>query len=243
MPYPDSILHQVMLPNGTFKTTEQHRLDDLNDFSLPFLQALSARPIHIMDVAASSGSTTAQWRDQLRHAEISCKITATDKMPYAYQLKIAPGVTALVDSDRNPLHFTVLGRGVSPRIKGLKAPVKIMLRVMLKTSRKRLANKVALANEIAIEEDDLLAPSRADWIGAFDVIRAANIVNRAYFDDASLISILARLRERLRDGGLLIIARTGEEDGRNRASIVRGSQIIARLNGGSDVEDLIARSN
>jgi len=238
----DEQLHQVMLPNGTFKTTWRHRLDDVNEFSLPFIRGLSG-PLRIMDVAASSGSTTAEWRDQLSRSGIEFAITATDKAPFAYRLKIGPGITALVDSNRNPLYFTLFGHGVSPRIKGLKAPAKLFLRAILKANRSPLSAKIQLTDDLPVVEDDLLSPNRADWVGAFHVIRAANILNRAYFNDASIRHILTVLRERLNPDGLLIVVRTREDDNRNDASIIRGSEVIARLNGGSEIEDLIRRSN
>src|ERR1035438_4568778 len=52
---------RVLLPNGTFKTTASRRLDDLNDFLLPYLRQLADRPLRIMDVGASSGVSTVEW--------------------------------------------------------------------------------------------------------------------------------------------------------------------------------------
>jgi hypothetical protein len=236
----DDILRQVMLPNGTFKTTERHRLDDLNAFSLPFLLALSVRPLRIMDVAVSSGSTTIEWKSQLKAAGITCDFVATDKTPHAYKLRLLPGINALVDENRTPLHFCVFGRGISPRVKGIYAPVKFLLRKLLIAKRQPLTNKLPFSTDLHIHEDDLLLPNKPEWVAAFDVIRAANILNKAYFAEDELRVIFSRLTERLRPEGLLILARTGEHGEGNMASLIRNGKIIGRLNGGHEAENIIA---
>jgi hypothetical protein len=226
-----------MLPNGTFKTTERHRLDDLNEFSLPFIRAFG-RPVKIMDVAVSSGSTTIEWRRQLEESGVSCEITATDKTPCAYELTMLPGITAFVDENRVPLHFSVFGRGVSPRVRGIYAPAKFLLRKMLKANRQPLVNKLSFSADLQIHEEDLLLPNRPEWMGAFDVVRAANILNLAYFSEKQLRSILLTLQQRLTPAGLLIVSRTRENDGKNEAAIFRGLSPIATLNGGSEITGL-----
>jgi chemotaxis methyl-accepting protein methylase len=253
MSCPDSekeFLRRVMLANGTFKTTEQHRLDDLNEFTIPFIRAIATRPLRIMDVAVSSGSTTSEWRAQLSHAGIAFEIVATDKTPFAYRTFMFPGITALVDKDRNPMHFTVYGRGVSPRLNSFFAPVKLGLRLLLKARCRSVENtpkvQFSYSSNMPVEEDDLLAPNPARWIGSFDVIRAANILNEAYFAHGDLRIMAATLRQRLRDGGLLIVSRTRESDDKNTASsfhLKNGALMVGdRLNGGSEVEHLITES-
>src|ERR1051326_5566959 len=148
MPKPDrenDFLRRVMLPNGTFKTTGRRRLDDLNAFSLPWIRALAARQLKIMDVAASSGTTTEQWQLQLEAKGIPFEMTATDKTPYAYRVHMTTGLTALVDAQRNPLHFTVLGCGISPRVEGTWAFVKRRLRRKLEKLAPSLANATKIS--------------------------------------------------------------------------------------------------
>jgi hypothetical protein len=92
----------------------------------------------------------------------------------------------------------------------------------------------------AVEDDILVNTSYAQ---RFHVVRAANILNRAYFDVVTLERMLLNLRARLLPGGMLIVCRTNEsgvnhatvfalgDDGRFRAS--------ARLNEGSEIADLV----
>ena len=243
-------LRRVMLPNGTFKTTGRRRLDDLNEFSLPWVRTLATRRLKIMDVAASSGVTTEEWQLHLQANGIALEMTATDKTPYAYRVHLTRGITALVDAGGNPLHFAVFGCGISPREEGKWAFVKRRLRRKLQQLSPRLDNapKISFSSgKLSIEEDDLLAPNNPAWVGAFDVVRAANILNRAYFPGPQLQSMAATLLQRLRPGGLLIVSRTCESDDKNDATIFsredHALKVMARLNGGSEIEQLITEAN
>jgi polysaccharide pyruvyl transferase WcaK-like protein len=75
------------------------------------------------------------------------------------------------------------------------------------------------------------------------VLRAANILNRGYFDERVLRAMLANLRERLRDGGLLVICRTSTHGDVNNGTLFRLDPErrlcpLARLNAGSEIETL-----
>src|SRR5581483_2841907 len=94
--------------------------------------------------------------------------------------------------------------------------------------------------DIEIIEDDL---SRNELGRRFTALRAANILNRSYFDEDRITDILKRLRRRLVDGGLLIVCRT-TRPGLNDASVFslssgRRFTVVGRLNAGSDVEELV----
>jgi hypothetical protein len=99
---------------------------------------------------------------------------------------------------------------------------------------------------IELVEDDLLAPSADRFAGRFDAVRAANLLNRGYFDDEALRRMLARLAARLEPQGLLAVCRT-EEDGTNHATVFRrgeeGLMPLARLGRGSEVEELAFHLN
>jgi hypothetical protein len=55
----DLFFHSIELRNGTRKTTRHRRLDDLNALVRKLLP--TQRPLEIMDVAVSSGVSTAEW--------------------------------------------------------------------------------------------------------------------------------------------------------------------------------------
>ena len=66
----------VVLPNGTFKTTADRRLDDLNEAILAHLP--ERRPLRVKDVAVSSGISSLEWYEMLHAHDIACHMTATD---------------------------------------------------------------------------------------------------------------------------------------------------------------------
>jgi SAM-dependent methyltransferase len=202
-----------------------------------------------MDTAASSGVTTIEWSKQLEAVGLSFEMIATDKLLSANLLSIAPGIKALADDSGNAIHFDCFGHGMSPRISLTPlAPLKAALRILFAVTYKRSKPSVPVAmmmpaNEITAEADDLLSPTPKKWLGVFDVVRAANILHKTYFSSTELALAIENLQKRLRPGGLLIITRTREHDGKNEASILRTDggtlSILGRLNGGSEVEFVI----
>ena len=77
--------------------------------------------------------------------------------------------------------------------------------------------------------------------------RAANILNRTYFSDDVITVMAQNIAARVRHGGLLVVCRTiNETAGRsmNLATVLRKNhaslEVIGRLNGGCDVENLVS---
>jgi hypothetical protein len=244
---------RVMLPNGTFKTTARNRLDDLNTFSLPFILSLKP-PIRIMDVAASSGASTAEWANQLKAARLDFSMIATDRQPSAKLVSVLPGFEVMIDEDGNVLHADLAGFGFSSDLKihsnAYLLPIKLaafgLFRLAYRIPRPSATVdlKSPSLDGIHLSEDDLLRDNPVDWIGAFDVVRAANILNLVYFPEVQLKAMLRTAAMRLRDGGLLIVSRTSD---RNHASIFRLNdkrlEVAGRLGNGSEVEDLCLRTS
>jgi hypothetical protein len=92
-------------------------------------------------------------------------------------------------------------------------------------------------------EDDILV--NTSYTKRFHVLRAANILNLAYFDVATLERMLRNLRARLLAGGLLIVCRTNEAGVNNATVFTLGSDgrfsATARLNAGSEIADVVLR--
>src|ERR1700719_4541583 len=72
----EAFFEGIQLPDGTFKTTADHRLDDLNEAMLAHLPR--RRPLRVKDVAVSSGISALEWYDMLRAHRIAFQMTATD---------------------------------------------------------------------------------------------------------------------------------------------------------------------
>jgi chemotaxis methyl-accepting protein methylase len=263
---------RVVLPNGTIKTTKPHRLDDLNQAALPFLTRLAedCHPLRIMDVGISSGVSTIEWHEQLAAEHISCDLTGTDLTVYASLMSLTRHLGVLVDRNRNFLHLDAFGHGASPTASGLRGifagMVRGVFRAAMKIDRRLpplrgnvgesakghlltcepvtlLTRKFPQRDSVRVIEEDLLAPERPEYRQAFHVVRAANVLNRIYFNEATLTRIADKLKQRLKPGGLLIVCRT-TSDGANHASIFEcidesRLRVAHRLGGGSEIEDLL----
>jgi len=240
---------RVRLPSGVYKTTEPHRLDDVNIVAARLLPA--GRPLDLMDVGASSAITTLEWSTQLAADGVAHHLVAADSHVRGEWLSFAGG-EILLDRDRRHVLFAdVFGRpvnvsGDSTRsafaVAVIKAIVRVSTAVRLRTRRVELVTrKLREHPAVSVMEDDMFARKR-ELTGKFDALRAANVLNRQYFDDRQLRAALANLRDRLRPDGLLIVCRT-HADGTNHGTFFRragsGWVVAARIGTGSEVEDLV----
>jgi len=254
---------RLRMPNGTWKTTYARRLDDLNAAILPFV-AREGRA-RCNDVAISSGVSTVEWSDQLTAAGVEHELVAGDLCVGGWLASIGTAGAVVYDERDEPLLLELgplsLPVQSSRSLARLARPVLVpALRALARAARARGAPAMAPARarrlvhrpiplvvpelaerpDITLVTDDLLAP--ATFPEPFDVVRAANILHRAYFDDATLARMVANLRARLRDGGVLAICRT-HEDGRNDATIFRRSggelEPLATLGAGTEILELV----
>lgn len=242
---------RVILANGSVKTTYEHRLDDLNELALPYIRELSP-PVQILDVAASSGVSSAEWYEQLAAQGINCSVTATDLSVNAFYVRIG-SVEAVLDKELQVIHIGIGGLGIRPRsnhnpIHNLvthtaKAYIRWKLQRGLKHEPMRLVSKrFSESPNLQMIESDLLANTNSATQRGFNVIRAANVLNLAYFPENVLSSMIANLKARLVDGGLFIVCRT-DLDGTNSGTLFRLKDscftALSRIGDGSEVEGLV----
>jgi len=108
-----------------------------------------------------------------------------------------------------------------------------------------LSRSFACNDRLRMIEDDLCAENEGALCQAFDVIRAANILNLVYFPIDLIGRMLATLKGRLKEDGVLIVVRT-LASGENNASIFRliSSRfvLIERFGKGSEIEHIVTDS-
>lgn len=261
----------LQLKNGTYKLTYARRFDDLNALVSKLLPP--TRPLKVMDVAVSSGISTLEWMESLEGAGINHHMTAGDITTKGFLISIGEDLHVLVDDTGYPLQFDVHGTPVpNPPRRRFGTLYFLPLRLMRKTLAKHFAElreacasapdeegtpvkrhgiecrPVALVSprlkpspQLAVIEDDIL--SNTKLAGRFHVLRAANILNKAYFDEETLAAILRNLRARLVRGGLLIVCRTNEQNVNNATVFTLNEagrfEATARLGEGSEVESLV----
>ena len=271
-----SFFKAVRQHNGTYKYTYGNRLDELNEFVADLLPP--ARPLRLLDVAISSGITTLDWLSSLDRLGIEYTMTAGDVNLWAYLFSLGRHLHVLVDRTGYPLQYDLFGRAVpnppARRTLPVFLPFIVLLRLLLKARFEHCSRTASAGGEynsarswircrpltlvtprllenkhIELIEDDILHDHAIR--DRFHVIRAANILNRSYFDEAELVAILANLRQRLVEGGLLVICGTiGDECKGRPARISNHASVFAlredsrfeltgRLGTGSVVEDLV----
>ncbi len=257
------------LPNRTYKTTYHRRLDDLNALVAGYLPA--ARPLEVMDVAVSSGISTVEWLDALQSAGIECQMTAGDLSVNAFLISLGHPMRMLVDRSGHPLQLEVRGHAIRTPLRRRDAVRYALPMALLRRATRRLLPDLAELRGMEVLERrfgpwpltcrplKLVSPSlvgrhglevvednillNKKYVHCFHVLRAANILNDSYFAPDILSAMVANLRTRLRDGGLLIVCRT-DSQGHNSGTLFsldadRSFRVLARLNEGSDIESLV----
>jgi len=254
----------VGLPNGTWKTTSHRRLDDLNALVLPHLP--SRRPLEVMDVACSSAVSSVEWLESLQNAGVDCRMIAGDASVNAFVLSIGRNLHALVDRHGRTMQYEIGGVGLEVPLRKRKMPRYGLQVLFIKALAKMLgptlsdpqgaargekwgirwrpvqlvSPSIRRRSHIEVVEDDILV--NKSYVRCFDVVRAANILNLLYFDRPTLVAMLMNLRERLRDGGRLVVCRT-LNDNVNHGTVFgldadRNLRVLARLNDGSEIESI-----
>jgi hypothetical protein len=257
---------QLQLSNGTHKTTWQHRLDDVNALVDPLLPR--GRRLAVMDVAVSSGVSAAEWSDHLSRRGIDHLLTAGDLAVTAFLMTIGRSAAVLWQDDGHPLALQIgsytlyLVRSGRRIVRCLDRPLRLIYALAMRLQRAAYEEKpvgwsicvrhvalvsrlVAANRTIRLIRDDIADGGK--FREEFDVCRAANILNKSYFTDDVLRMMSRNLAARVRPGGLVVVCRTVSDTNGyhvNLASVLRkhhsSLEVVARLNGGCDIEGLLA---
>lgn len=237
----------ILLDNKVSKMTWENRLDDLNDRLLLHIGD-DPGTLGVMDVGMSSGVSTYEMFEAIARKR-AVSIVGTDYCIYAYLIEIAPGLRALVQRNGFPLQYDVAGLAIRPwprrrymltgwplvlkvakfclrrYLRGIDFPTRVLevdqgdigsiLKVALITS------KIETMGEITYCEDDLLTLERDEFHGRFDVIRAANVLNRLSFSDDQLLTMLRRLRGYLKGPGAILLVSRSHADHSNHGTFFR----------------------
>ena len=250
-----SFFARLQLRNGTFKTTGDRRLDDLNELVGSLLPR--GRTLEILDTAVSSGITTLEWYEHLRSLGVQVHLSAGDLFCEAELLSWGRHFHVLADDTGHVLQYETAGLAWRPWTTAgdwipLYAPAVRatalffrLLKLLRRPARRALrlfSPRLLAVAGIDLFEDDLFEEKPA-FAQKFDVIRAANILNIAYFSKEKLELAIIRLAARLKTGGLLIVNRTTQE-GVNHGSVFRlGADrkfsVAGRVGEGSEIEDLL----
>lgn len=228
----------------TFKTTSRARFP----LTVQALAALEFRmPPRILDVGASDGTTSL---DIMHGVEFS-KYYVTDRNTEVF-VQRRGDITWFFD-EYGTCIMAISDRWIAyPDCDGAWPPFDVWARRLFASApaHEGDAQCVTLVSPVLRQvRDDRVEICRHDifelWPGAkVDLVIAANILNRAYFQDASISKAIRNLIDATTEGGRIAIVDSRESE---RVTIFRVSGSRARieisLNGGTDIEALVLATN
>ena len=254
----------LFLRNGVSKLTAEHRLDDLLPLLVKHAPSVRDDSFRVLDVGCSAGVSTVELHSALIAAGLPACTTGTDLILHADYVVDSSGVGVLFDPDGAFIQIDI-GRWATPWIWRRRDWV---FRPLLSFRARQLAaghlgkfqralheavpgyshhavpltaTTAEMAAGVRFQAEDIGSPTVT---GPFAIIRAANILNRGYFDSKAIRHMGELLTARLIDGGLLAVVRSEPVTNVNRGTIFRrgrcGLEIVENLNGGSEVADLLA---
>lgn len=257
----DRFFTDLKTSNNTFKRTATDRFEQLDDHCLKYFEKLPVELREVLDIAVSSGSTTLALSDRLSRAGRTPRITGTDISLTAHLVQVAPNFRVLVDERGHPLQYELLGRAVrawtrrADYFTGMvlfRTMLRLASRDRIRTSLERaeqlrtvrlLSPRLNDRHDITIERNDIFQRT-PHFDGRFDFIRAANILNRGYFEDKALRRALGNIAHYLSGpGALLLVARSvGNQTAGtlfNLSQDGRRLQVVSRIGAGSEIEALV----
>lgn len=249
----DALLSHMQMSNGTFKTTEKGRLTELDALVLPFLREKN-NTLHILDVGASSGTTSYELLKALETVGKRVELTVSDLFLFGQERKLIPLVHVLEEKNGRPLAFRLgpvyFVSHISKRdwITGGAVAKLFFAGVAKSQASKYSPRSVPLVSfgligreTVHLEERDLFS-AHSDSAVSYDFIRAANVLNLSYFPKEKIKKGFKNLLDSLQEGGLLLIART-VKDHQHAATLFQKEagrwKIKARLGRGWEGEALL----
>ncbi len=253
----------LRLRNGTFKTTAERRLDDLNQLVIEQWKALGAAPRRLLDVGVSSGVSSVEWLQSLAAAGFDVDLVATDVSLKAQLVPICRQYDVLVDRSGHILQHIVFGVAIRPWRRKLDfvtghALLSGVLNAVARRVLRRRRSPAARAGEdimlvsprargearIAFAEDDVFAANPQSFVRRFDAIRAANLLNCGYFSTAQIRTAIFNLKDRLVGPNCFLIVNRTRKDGTNHGTLFQLNaaarfEILAKLRDGSEIEDIV----
>lgn len=115
---------------------------------------------------------------------------------------------------------------------------------LIKAEIKLVTRRLRDNPDIELLDDDILAPTPTHLQRRFEVIRAANILNRGYFSKEQLRTAVTHLRDRLvGDGSFFLVVRTDETATNNGTLFLLNAdgtfRVVERIGAGSEIEDIV----
>lgn len=257
--------------DGSWKRSRANRHADLDTHLAALLKKQEHRPTVFMDVGMANGISTLETIRCLEQAGLPVQTIATDRNLEGYVVRLSRNLDLLVEAKGHILLFEWHGWLFSPvchfwdHVTG-----RSLLKWIVTAWGKRQVTRLGLPltpghvrpdgvvagpfrlvtpelqgrPDVVIRPDDILEPTPPEWVGVADVVRVVNVLQPDQFSPTQLRQVAANLRQRCRDGGILVVGRNRMQRGvrpRWAATLFRaepggGWRTLERLGAGSEVE-------
>jgi len=258
----DRFFASLKTGNNTFKRTEVSRFAGIDERCIEIFGKAGGTLSEVLDIGVSSGVTTLELSELLIRAGQDPLITGTDLALTAYLLEVGPGLRVLVDEHGHALQYEIFGRAVRAWVRradyvtgmilllgALRLLTRGKVRRLLRAENLHdhelvlLSRRVRNNPRIAVESNDILQLTDS-YIGRFDFVRAANILNRGYFDEGELRRAIGNVARYLSGpGAWLLVARSVEQKTAGTlfrlAADGRRFKVSCRFGEGSEIESLV----
>lgn len=246
--------------NATFKRTRPGRFRGVDALVLDAVGKAGAALSDILDIGISSGTTTLELLMAARAAGHGPRVTATDRSLVARLVRWPLGIGVLLEPTGHVLQYGVFGlplrawRRRLDYVTGMALVQALADATLGQAARSAAARgrarEVALVSPrlartpgVTLVEDDVTRRNLA-LQHRFDLVRAANILNRDYFDEDTLRRAAANLIGYMRGpGSWLLVIRT-HADGAQHGTLFwqtgrGGLAVVRRFGQGSEIEPLV----
>ncbi len=247
------------LQNGTFRTSASRRLDDVNQIALEYLP--SAESLQILDLAISSGITSVEWKAQLDSNDRKNTFTGVDSTVFVSRIK-KHGLTLLLqeygECKKQHLLQIDINDHPFPNASGSRwrnavcRIASLITRCMQLKGEKvmfvapEVRKTVSADASFRVEEMDIFNLDSKINGQSFNVIRAANILNVAYFPADRILQVVHSLHRVMMPDGVFIVVRT-HSDGSNHGAIYSrrdaGFKHVRDIGQGSEIHPIVEQFN
>ena len=249
-----SVISDVSVTNGTAKTTYANRFDDLNR---KISELITKKSIKIHDVAASNGITSLELYHHLANAGFKPTLFFSDKFSTLYYYS-ERNKTFFYDTDGQYVFGYTYGMLASKLVSNFFLGCKWLYYISEKYAKSKFNHSLPTtlllhADVIKTSEKNLNFRYISHDLfqdvqnGAYDLVRAMNILNPIYFSEKQLKYALTLIHQSLGEDGIFLVGRTHIDDGKNHASFYRKSNagfvLIEHHNTGSEIRKLIENVN
>jgi chemotaxis methyl-accepting protein methylase len=265
----EHILARFATDSGAFKRTHRSRFPEFDAAVLQIVrESLTHGTFRTHDLGASDGRTSVEFFGKLAELEQHrLEFVASDYAPNVQEVSregcatriiLDPRSKKLLQTVRPPFVFNVTRRE-SPLLFPLN---RCILRYLLKTKVLELLDQLQSADDrVQVKEIPLLHPATVRLIHddarfrferydvltptdqSYDLVRAMNVLNRAYFSSSQICRAVAFIYASLNPGGIFVVGSNSEARSRVRGTIYRktgsGFESLFISHGGSEINDEI----